>query len=99
MRIDQQETAVDAFHAHRGAGQSAAQRNRILSFIKASGGNWSIGEIAHMLGLEKSTVSARMNELLTETGELVEKCRRKDRFSGIKVRALGLPSVQLDLLQ
>ena len=99
MRINQQETSIDAFHAHRGSGQSAAQRGRILSFIKKSGGNWSIGEVAHMLGMEKSTVSARMNELLTETFELVEKCRRKDRFSGIKVRALGLPSVQLDLLQ
>lgn len=90
MRIDQQPTACDAYHAHRG--QSAAQRNRILEFVKARGGDWSIGELAHALGLEKSTVSARLHEALYETHELVEASRRKDRRSGILVRPVRLPT-------
>ena len=34
-----------------------------------------------------------MIELLNETGELVEKARRKDRYSGITIRPVGLPGV------
>lgn len=98
MRIDQQPTACDAFHAHRG--QSAQQRNRILNHIKARGGDWSIGELAQALTLQKSTVSARVNELLNDTRELVEKTRRKDRLSGITIRPVGLPMVgQQELFQ
>jgi DNA-binding MarR family transcriptional regulator len=89
MRIAQQQTAADAYQAHRG--QSAAQRNRILGFIKQRGGDWSIGELAQALTLQKSTVSARVNELLNDTKELVEKTRRKDRISGITIRPVGLP--------
>lgn len=91
MRIDQQLTACDAYHAH--CGQSAQQRNRVLEFVKARGGDWSIGELAHALGLQKSTVSARLNELLNETKQLVEYPRRKDRLSGITIRPIGLPVV------
>ena len=90
MRIDQQPTACDAFHAHTG---KARQRAAILTHIKAHGGDWTIGELARALGMEKSTVSARLNELLYETHELVEKPKRPDRVSGIRARPAGLPVV------
>ena len=93
MRTAVQETSIDAFYLHRGAGKSAQQRERVLEFIASRGGDWSIGEIARALGLEKSTVSARVNELVNETRDLVEKPRRKDRVSGITVRPVGLPSI------
>jgi predicted transcriptional regulator len=93
MRIAQQPTAADAYDTHRASGQSAQQRNRILAFIKARGGDWSIGELAQALTLQKSTVSARVHELLNETCEAVEKPRRKDRISGITIRPIGLPVV------
>lgn len=93
MRTAARETSIDAYHAHRGSGQSAQQRNRILSFIKQRGGDWSIGELAKALELEKSTVSARLNELLNDTKELVELPKRKDRISGIRIRPVGLPFV------
>jgi len=93
MRTAVQETSIDAFYLHRGAGKSAQQRERVLEFIASRGGDWSIGEIARALGLEKSTVSARVNELVNETRDLVEKPRRKDRVSGITVRPVGLPMV------
>lgn len=92
MLISQQTTAADAFHAHRDAGKSAAQRTRIVDFIRARGGDWSIGELARALDLEKSTVSARVNEALNETREFVERPKRKDRISGIMIRPVALPS-------
>lgn len=91
MRIDQQPTAADAYDHHRASGKASAQQGRIMAFIEIHGGDWSIGELAQRLALEKSTVSARLNELVAD-GSLVETRRRKDRVSGILVRAVGLPA-------
>ena len=91
MHTAVQETSIDAFHLH--APKSELQRGRILAFIKARGGDWSIGEIATALSLQKSTVSARVNELLNDSQELVDRPKRRDRISGITVRPVGLPIV------
>lgn len=91
MRINQATTAIDAYHAHHG--KSADQRNRILNFVASRGGDWSIGEIASELMIEKSTVSARVNELLNQTGELEAKPKRKDRISDVVIRPVGLPGI------
>ena len=92
MRIAQTITAADAYDSHRSSGKAGAQRWAIVDHIRRHGGDWSIGELAHALGLEKSTVSARLNEALYETYELVEASRRKDRRSGILVRPAKLPA-------
>ncbi len=92
MRIDQQPTACDAYDRHRASGKAAAQRASIVDHIRRHGGDWSIGELAQALTLQKSTVSARLNEALA-LGDLVEKTRRKDRLSGITIRSVGLPVV------
>ena len=97
MRIAARETSIDAVHAHRACGLSADQRRRIIQFIAVCGGDWSIGEIANAMGMQKSTVSARINEALNDTKELVERPKRKDRVSGVTVRPVGLPSGQLGL--
>ncbi|MDE2442377.1 MAG: hypothetical protein KGP14_15275 [Betaproteobacteria bacterium] len=97
MRTAATETSIDAFHAHRGAGKASAQRARILNFIKARGGDWSIGELAKALSLEKSTVSARIWEALHETHELAERPKRKDRVSRITIRPVGLLHAQRGL--
>lgn len=100
MQTNVRETSRDSLLAHRMTGQSAQQRNRILAFIKARGGDWSIGELAQELTLQKSTVSARINELLNDTKEVVEATRRRDRISGITIRPVCMPSVgQLALFQ
>lgn len=99
MRIAQAPTACDAFHAHSENGLASGQRNKILAFIEANGGSWSIGELAEALGMQKSTVSARLNEMLNQFGLLVEKPKRKDRLSNITIRPVGLPAKQLELLQ
>lgn len=99
MQTNVRETSRDSLLAHQVTGQSAQQRNRILAFIKARGGDWSIGELAQELTLQKSTVSARVNELLNDTKELVEAPRRKDRISGITIRPVAIPPIQKELFQ
>jgi len=34
-----------------------------------------------------------MNEMLNETKDLIERPKRKDRLSGIRIRPVGLPPV------
>ncbi len=84
------ETGINAYHDHRASGRARGQALLILNFIRASGGDWSIGELAHALELDKSTVSARVFELLHDTQELAARPKRKDRVSGILVRPVAL---------
>lgn len=97
MKIAQQPTACDAFHALVDVGVAATQRELIRRFIERRGGAWSIGELAAELSMQKSTVSARVNEMVFETRELVAKPKRKDRMSNITVRPVGLPPMQQEL--
>lgn len=99
MLISAQETSIDAYRAHRGSGKCSLQRSIVMKFITQNGGSWSIGELANSLGWQKSTVSARVNELIHETGELEERPRRKDRISGITIRPVALPAIQMELFQ
>ena len=98
MLIRQAETAIESFHAHRNTGRAQAQQARILRFIGQRGGDWSIGELARAMGMEKSTVSARVNEMV-KTRDLVEMPKRKDRVSNVRVRPVGLPAQQGELWQ
>lgn len=92
-------TSIDAFHSHHTSGKAADQHGLILAFITSHGGDWSIGEIAKALNLEKSTVSGRLRELLDD-GALVELPKRKDRVSGVTIRPVGLPTIgQQELFQ
>ncbi len=83
-------TSINAYQAHCATGRARGQALLILNFIRESGGDWSIGELAHELEMEKSTVSARVFELLHDTQELIARPRRKDRVSGILVRPVAL---------
>ena len=95
MRTDVQPTSLSSYDAVRASGASSAQCARILAFITAnSTTDWSIGEIAHFLSMEKSTVSARLHFMLNEIDPpIVAKPTRKDRRSGVMVRPVGLPVV------
>lgn len=94
MRTHVAETSIEAFSAHVGTGKASAQQARILSFIARRGGDWSIGELAKEMRLEKSTVSARVFELLHGSKELVECPKRKDRVYGVTIRPVSLPTGQ-----
>jgi DNA-binding MarR family transcriptional regulator len=97
MRHAAIETQIDAFHSHVASGGSKYQRGRILEHFKAYGGNWSIGELSKGLGMDKSTISARVNELL-KTGELIDLPKRRDLISGVLIRPVALPKTQLELI-
>lgn len=92
MRIDQAPTACDSYAAHKASGQAANQHALIVAHIQTHGGDFSIGELASSLGWQKSTVAARLNELLA-ADTLTATAPRKDRVSGIRVRPVGLPVV------
>lgn len=99
MRTAVAETSVQAYRQHKGAGKASEQRSRIVSYIKSRGGDWTISELSRELGLEKSTVSARLNEGLYETLELVACAKRKDRYSGIMARPVAIADDQGRLFQ
>ena len=73
MLINQSTTAIDCFHSGRIDKQS--QVTKILLSI-ADGGEYTIGEIAHDLGMQNSTVSARRAELLAREFVVKGKTRR-----------------------
>jgi len=91
------QTSRAACRAHTGTGRARGQSLRILNHIRGAGGDWSIGELAQALSMDKSTVSARVHELLNEGHELVARPRRKDRVSGVLVRPVGLATFQVAL--
>jgi hypothetical protein len=91
MQTAVQSTSVAAYREHEGTGKAAGQRAHILAYITSHGGDWTICELARAMGLEKSTVSARIWECLNETHELEEAPKRKDRHSGITARPVRLP--------
>lgn len=92
MQIAQQTTAIVAYEAQSSSGMARLQRTRIVGLIEQRGGDWSIGEVAHELGMEKSSVSARINELLYEYGQLETRANRKDRLSKIVIRPVAIPA-------
>lgn len=97
MRINQAETARDVFHG-RGFNTQIAQPQqcKIMAAMQA-GRTYTIGELAAMLNMEKSTVSARRNAMLAaglvELGQ-ERKCSR----SGKTCQTIRLPLGQMDLL-
>jgi hypothetical protein len=84
------QTSINAYQVHQAAGRTRGQSLLVLNYIRMYGGDWSIGELAHALGMEKSTISARVFELLHDSKELEERPRRKDKVSGIMVRPVGV---------
>jgi DNA-binding MarR family transcriptional regulator len=97
MKIAQVETAINSYHAHVGTGKATQQCHRIMGHIVTKGGDHSIGEIAKALDMEKSTVSARIFELLHEKRMLIECPHRKDKVSGITIRPVGIRPTQSEL--
>lgn len=78
-------------------GFESGQEATILDHV-ARRGESTIGEIAHALQMEKSTVSARQNKLRKD-GLLVFGTPRKCRISGITCKPVKLPARQLGLFQ
>lgn len=90
------ETSIACFHNFVEPTSSHGQRARILSVIR-QGRDYSLSELSALTNIEKSTMSARVNELRAD-GQLVKAPRRKCSRTGITVIPSKLPSIQLELL-
>jgi len=94
MRTAVSESSINAYYSIVPAFENG-QESAILNFI-AKHGESTIGEIAHALRMEKSTVSARQNSL-RKSGRLVFGLQRKCRRSGVMCNPVKLPAAQLGL--
>lgn len=90
-----QETSVMSYSQLKEEGGLGKQQSLIVSLI-AKEKDMSIGEIAKATGLQKSSVSARIKELI-EDEVLVISSRRCDKVSGRLVRPVKLAPVQMEL--
>lgn len=82
MRIEATFTQIESFRNHTANGGAKYQRSKILDIFNDYGGNWSIGELAKFMKMDKSTISARINELL-KTKDLIDLPKRRDLCSGV----------------
>lgn len=84
-------TSIANYHSHVVPDLQGKQESRILAYVSRFGES-TIGEIAHALDMEKSTVSARQNKLRAD-GLLEFGAARKCSVSGITCNPLRLPAV------
>ena len=92
------ETSKDAYHSARTRSATKLQCDRIAEYV-ASVGNATIAEIAKALGMEKSSVSGRRNELIAAGRLVLLDEERKCKVTGRTVQAVKLPQKQGSLFQ
>lgn len=97
MRTAVTETSIDAYHSRSRRTIGQAQCDRIVEYVERAG-TATIAEIAQALHIEKSSVSARRNELIA-AGRLVLTDDRKCRVTGRYVQCVTLPQKQGSLFQ
>ena len=97
MRTAVAPTSIDAYHSRDRRNVGKLQCDRIAEYV-ASVGNATIAEIAKALGMEKSSVSGRRNELIA-AGRLVLAGERKCSITQRTVQAVKVPSKQGSLFQ
>lgn len=95
MKINQSETAIKHYH---NVVKPAKHRQIATILLEMTlGTDWTIGEIAHALGMEKSTVSARRAEMLA-SGRIVKGEKRHCRQSGVMCETVKLKITQWELV-
>ncbi|PLT18716.1 MarR family transcriptional regulator [Ralstonia mannitolilytica] len=97
MRTDVTDTSIDAYHSRSRRTIGQAQCDRIVEYVERAG-TATIAEIAQALHIEKSSVSARRNELIA-AGRLVLGGRRQCAVTGRSVQSVKLPQKQGSLFQ
>jgi len=61
-----QATSRNAYELHKESGKAGSQREKVMIVLKYNGEPMTNREIAFILGMEPSTVSARRNELINK---------------------------------
>ncbi|WP_303678262.1 helix-turn-helix domain-containing protein [Ralstonia mannitolilytica] len=87
-----QDTSIDAYHSRSRRTIGQAQCDRIVEYVERAG-TATIAEIAKALGMEKSSVSGRRNELIA-AGRLVLATERKCSVTNRYVQAVRVPREQ-----
>lgn len=82
------ETSRNAYREHQAAGHVTSSQNAVLSAMQ-HGRDYSLSELAKMTGIEKSSVSGRINEL-KNSGKVVESRKRACHVTGKTVNAVKL---------
>ena len=77
-----QPTSRNAYELHKESGKAGSQREKIMIILRYNREAMTNREIAFILGMEPSTVSARRNELIKE-GLVKRGKARKCRISDI----------------
>ena len=98
MLTNVQETSIDAYHSRSRRSGSKAQCDRIVEYVERAG-TATIAEIAQALHIEKSSVSARRNELIAAGRLVLLDEERKCKVTNRTVQAVKLPQKQGSLFQ
>ncbi len=85
------QTSRDAYKYIRTTGSNLTQYVRIIGLLKKSKSGLTIAEINARTGLQKSSISARLRELI-EAKILVEMPKRKQKTGGCLARPVALRS-------
>jgi len=88
MRTDTQKTSIDAYREHRATGHVTSSQQEILKNMMP-GRDYSLSELSAMTGIEKSSVSGRINELKA-SGQVVESRKRACHVTSKTVTAVKL---------
>ncbi len=89
MRTSVAPTSIACYHDHVVRNLARGQYDTILSVMR-EGRDYSLTELAMMTGIDKSTVSARINEL--RSAKRIEKApKRKCSVTGIRITPSRLP--------
>jgi hypothetical protein len=94
MKIQQADTAINHFHLVVSDELAPSLIERIRNFIEGHPRkpDWTIGELAHGLELDKSTISARRNEMLKLL--ILERCEKRCcSISGVKCETVRLSAM------
>jgi len=98
LTTNMKETSLEAHDYVQSSGKAGTQEMAILNFMDENRHlDFTRRELAAALSMETSTMSARVNSLLTAE-KLIEPYKRKCTVSGLTVWALKLPPAQQELI-
>jgi DNA-binding MarR family transcriptional regulator len=97
MRTAVTAESIQSFREHRDSGLMSDQQRRVmLALHRSPGRDWSLSELRDATGIEKSTLSARVNELC-EMRYLERVEQRPCSVSGKTVRPFRIRQAQAEL--
>lgn len=86
MQTNVRDTSIDAYVEHKATGHVTSSQQAVLNAMR-HGRDYSLSELSAMTGIEKSSVSGRINEL-KKSGQVIESRKRACRVTGKTVTAV-----------